>query len=192
MAAPKSAKPADVDAYLATHPDNVRAALVKARAALRRALPKAVETIKYGMPAYAVEGHAVASFAGWKNDYAVYIVPTDLFAAIARDLVGREVTKGIIRLELDEPVPEAVVRRLAAWNPGDGAAKKQSTAKTQTAKRQPAKQPVKQTAKTQPAKDPTAKKQPAKDLTAKKQLAKKQLAKKPTAKKQPAMKTSRR
>jgi hypothetical protein len=46
---------------------------------------------------------------------------TDLFAAIARDLVGREATKGIIRFELDEPVPEAVVRRLAAWNPADGA-----------------------------------------------------------------------
>ncbi|WAS91543.1 iron chaperone [Nannocystis punicea] len=126
MATPK---PADVDAYLATQPDHVRAALVQARAALRRALPNAVETIKYGMPAYAVEGRAVASFAGWKTHYAVYIVPTDLFAAIARDLVGREATKGIIRFELDEPVPEAVVRRLAAWNPADGAATKKPAMK---------------------------------------------------------------
>lgn len=121
MAAPK---PPDVDAYLAAQPDNVRPALVQARAALRRALPRAVETIKYGMPAYAVEGRAVASFAGWKNHYAVYVVPTDLFAAITRDLAGREATKGIIRLELDEPVPEAVVRRLAAWSPADRAVKK--------------------------------------------------------------------
>lgn len=129
MTAPK---PADVDAYLATQPDDVRAALVQARAALRRALPNAVETIKYGMPAYVVEGRAVASFAGWKNHYAVYIVLTDLFAAIARDLVGREATKGIIRFELDEPVPEAVVRRLAAWSPADGAATKKTAKKTVT------------------------------------------------------------
>jgi uncharacterized protein YdhG (YjbR/CyaY superfamily) len=127
MAAPK---PADVDAYLATQPDEVRAALVQARAALRRALPNAVETIKYGMPAYAVEGRAVASFAGWKTHYAVYIVPTDLFAAIAGDLVDREATKGILRFELHEPVAEAVVRRLAAWNPADGAAKKPTAKKT--------------------------------------------------------------
>jgi uncharacterized protein YdhG (YjbR/CyaY superfamily) len=136
MAAPK---PADVDAYLATQPDNVRAALVQARAALRRALPNAVETIKYGMPAYAVEGRAVASFAGWKAHYAVYIVPTDLFAAIARDLVGREATKGIIRFELDEPVPEAVVRRLAAWSPAAGAATKKTAAKKTAAKKTAAK-----------------------------------------------------
>jgi len=39
-------KPADVDAYLAAQPSEVRAALVKVRAAMRRALPASVEAIK--------------------------------------------------------------------------------------------------------------------------------------------------
>jgi uncharacterized protein YdhG (YjbR/CyaY superfamily) len=109
-------KPADVDAYLAAQPPEVRAALVKVRAAMRRALPTSVEAIKYGMPAYLVDGRAVASFAGWKSHYALYFVSSTLFDAIAKELKGREASKGIIRFSLDEPVPESIVMRLAEWN----------------------------------------------------------------------------
>lgn len=45
-------KPADVGSYLAARPAEVRAALVKVRAAMRRALPDSVEAIKYGMPSF--------------------------------------------------------------------------------------------------------------------------------------------
>jgi uncharacterized protein YdhG (YjbR/CyaY superfamily) len=114
-------KPADVDGYLAAQPAEVRAALIKVRAAMRRALPDSVEAVKYGMPAYLVEGRAVASFAGWKTQYALYIVAPALFEAIAKDLVGRDASKGIIRFELDEPVPESVVERLATWTAADTA-----------------------------------------------------------------------
>ncbi|WP_437337453.1 iron chaperone [Sorangium sp. So ce394] len=109
-------KPADVDAYLAAQPPEARAALVNVRAAMRRALPTSVEAIKYGMPAYLVDGRAVASFAGWKDHYALYIVSSTLFEAITKDLEGREASKGIIRFKLDEPVPESVVVRLSEWN----------------------------------------------------------------------------
>src|SRR5687768_14725850 len=109
-------KPADVDAYLAAQPPEVRAALVKVRAAMRRALPASVEAIKYGMPAYLVDGRAVASFAGWKNHYALYFVSSTLFDAITKELEGREASKGIIRFNLDEPVPESIVMRLAEWS----------------------------------------------------------------------------
>jgi uncharacterized protein YdhG (YjbR/CyaY superfamily) len=109
-------KPADVDAYLAAQPPEVRAALVKVRAAMRRALPASVEAIKYNMPAYLVDGRAVASFAGWKDHYALYFVSSTLFDAIRKDLEGRDASKGIIRFKLNEPVPESVVARLAEWN----------------------------------------------------------------------------
>jgi uncharacterized protein YdhG (YjbR/CyaY superfamily) len=83
---------------------------------MRRALPNSVEAIKYGMPAYLVDGRAVTSFAGWKDHYALYFVPPTLFDAIRKDLQGREASKGIIRFKLDEPVPESIVARLAEWN----------------------------------------------------------------------------
>ncbi|RKH57109.1 DUF1801 domain-containing protein [Corallococcus aberystwythensis] len=89
---------------------------------MRRALPTAEEAIKYGMPAYLVGGRAVASFAGFKNHYALYIVSATLFDAIARDLPNREMSKGIIRFDFDEPVPEAVVQRLANWSQTEGSA----------------------------------------------------------------------
>lgn len=109
-------KHADVDAYLAAQPPQVRAALVKVRAAMRRALPTSVEAIKYNMPAYLVDGRAVASFAGWKDHYALYIVSSALFDAIRADLKGRDASKGIIRFALHEPVPKSVLVRLAKWN----------------------------------------------------------------------------
>jgi uncharacterized protein YdhG (YjbR/CyaY superfamily) len=68
------------------------------------------------MPAYLVDGRAVASFAGWKNHYALYFVSSTLFDAITKELKGREAGKGIIRFNLDEPVPESIVKRLAEWN----------------------------------------------------------------------------
>src|SRR5687768_15318997 len=114
-------KPTDVGSYLAAQPVEVRKALVKVRAAMRRALPDSVEAIKYGMPAYLVEGRAVASFAGWKAHYALYIVAPALFEAIAKDLAGRDASKGIIRFGLDELVPESVVERLARWGAADAA-----------------------------------------------------------------------
>jgi uncharacterized protein YdhG (YjbR/CyaY superfamily) len=116
-------KPADVDAYLAAQSPEVRTALVKVRAAMRRALPTSVEAIKYGMPAYLVDGRAVASFAGWKSHYALYFVSPALFEAIARQVPGHAASKGIIRFDLDEPVPKSVVRRLATWSFGDDAAR---------------------------------------------------------------------
>jgi uncharacterized protein YdhG (YjbR/CyaY superfamily) len=111
-----SPKPADVDAYLAVQPADVRAALAKVRAAMRRALPTSVEAIKYNMPAYLVDGRAVASFAGWKDHYALYFVPSGLFDAIRKDLEGRDASKGIIRFDLDERVPKSVWVRLAKWS----------------------------------------------------------------------------
>jgi uncharacterized protein YdhG (YjbR/CyaY superfamily) len=116
-------KPADVDAYLVAQSPEARAALVKVREAMRRALPTSVEAIKYGMPAYLVDGHAVASFAGWKSHYALYFVSAALFEAIAREVPSREANKGIIRFDLDDPVPESVVMRLATWTFGDDAAR---------------------------------------------------------------------
>jgi uncharacterized protein YdhG (YjbR/CyaY superfamily) len=108
-------KPADVDAYLAAQPTEARAALVEVRAAMRRALPDAEETIKYGMPAYLVDGRAVASFAGWKKHWALYLVPTPLFEAVAAALPDLEASKGVVKLGWDEPLPAAAARLLADW-----------------------------------------------------------------------------
>jgi uncharacterized protein YdhG (YjbR/CyaY superfamily) len=149
-------KPADVDSYLAAQPAEVRAVLVKVRAAMRRALPDAVEEIKYGMPAYLVEGRAVASFAGWKTHYALYIVDPALFGAIAKDLAGRDASKGIIRFGLDEPVPASVLKRLSNWGAGDAARA------PRVQKRKAKKTPQKAAKKTPARKNPARKRPPRK------------------------------
>jgi uncharacterized protein YdhG (YjbR/CyaY superfamily) len=112
----RNPKPADVDTYLAAQPTEIRTPLLQVRAALRRALPTSVEAIKYGMPAYLIDGRAVASFAGWKTHYALYIVAPALFEAISNDLVGHDTSKGILRFALDEPLPHSVLDHLATWH----------------------------------------------------------------------------
>ena len=112
-----SPTPPDVDAYLAAQPQQARPVLDQVRAALRAALPEAVEVITYGMPTYRVDGQAVVAFAGWKKGYALYIVPSALFAEIADQLSDREIGKGIIRFGFDEALPDVLLQHLSAWRP---------------------------------------------------------------------------
>jgi uncharacterized protein YdhG (YjbR/CyaY superfamily) len=164
-----AAKPADVDTYLAAQAPEVRTVLVGVRAAMRRALPTSVEAIKYGMPAYVVEGRAVASFAGWKTHYALYFVSTELFDAVTSELDGQEASKGIVRFNLDEPVPASVFARLAAWNAAAIAAaaargpKKPAKRKTPVASapKQPSNPRTQATSRPAQQKQPATSKRPA-------------------------------
>ena len=68
--------PKDVDAYIAGMPEEVRGKLVKLRSVIRKAAPKAVERISYGMPFYEYGGSGFKGrliyFAVSKNHIAVY------------------------------------------------------------------------------------------------------------------------
>jgi uncharacterized protein YdhG (YjbR/CyaY superfamily) len=104
---------ASVDEYLAAQPEAARAALVRVRGALRRALPGAEETISYQIPTYKLGGRAVIYFAGWKQHYAVYPVSEDIAAALGAALAPYEVAKGTVRFPLGGRVPERLIARFA-------------------------------------------------------------------------------
>ena len=102
-----------VDHYLATQPDKTRAVLEQVRAAIRAALPEADEVISYQIPAYKVPGGAALYFAGWKEHFSLYPASDRLVAALGDTLGGRLVSKGTIRFPLSEPVPAALIGRIA-------------------------------------------------------------------------------
>ena len=106
---------ADVDAYLAAQPPKTRAALVRVRRVLREALPGADEVISYQIPGYRLGGRVVLHFAGWKQHYSIYPV-TDAVEQVLReafDGAGHEIRGKTLRFSLAEPVPEALIRRVA-------------------------------------------------------------------------------
>ena len=112
-----------VDHYIASQPEPVQPLLQRIRAIIRRALPKAEETISYQIPAYKLNGKAVIYFAGWKKHYSLYPATARLVAAMPDDLAPYEIGKGTIRFPLSEPVPAKLVERIARFRAEEVAAR---------------------------------------------------------------------
>jgi len=107
------AKFASVEDYLAAQPAPARAVLEKVRGAIRRALPKAEETISYNIAAYRLAGRTVIYFAGWKKHYSLYPATAAVREALGSELEPYEIEKGTIRFPLDGPVPARLIARVA-------------------------------------------------------------------------------
>ncbi len=104
-----------VEEYIAAQPEPARKTLKRVRATLRKALPKADETISYNMPTYKIGGETVLHFAGWKRHFSLYPVKRNLAAAFKGELVGFELEKGTLRIPLGEAVPVDLIKRIAEF-----------------------------------------------------------------------------
>jgi uncharacterized protein YdhG (YjbR/CyaY superfamily) len=106
----KTAKPKDVDAYIAAASKEVQGKLKELRAAIRKTAPAAVERISYGMPYYAYKGR-LAYFRAWKAHIGLY-VPTPVVEEHAKELAAYEASGATIRFPLDKKLPVALIRKL--------------------------------------------------------------------------------
>lgn len=105
----------DVDAFLATLPDDVRAALQRLRELIAAAAPEAVEAIAYGVPAFKYRGRPLVSFGAGrsgKGHCAFYVQSPPVMDAHRAELRGYDTSKGTIRFPADEPLPEELVTQL--------------------------------------------------------------------------------
>lgn len=98
-----------VDEYIALQPETAQRALSQVRSAIRKAAPKAVESISYKMPTYKLNGERLLYFAGWKQHYSLYPATKRLLAALGDDLKPYEVVKSTVRFSLAQPVPVKVI-----------------------------------------------------------------------------------
>lgn len=109
----KAAIPTSIDEYIATQPAPVRPILEQVRAAIRKAVPEAVETIGYRMPGFKLHGKAMLYFAAFQEHYSLFAASGSFFAVIADELKGYEVSKGTVRFPLTKPVPVKLIARIA-------------------------------------------------------------------------------
>lgn len=109
--AKKSAGVQTVDDYLASVPEDVRAALEKLRKTIKTVAPKATEVISYQIPAYKHHGLLVG-FAASKGLCTFHIMSTKVTSAHAAELKGFKLGKGSIRFAPDKPLPVALVTKL--------------------------------------------------------------------------------
>jgi uncharacterized protein YdhG (YjbR/CyaY superfamily) len=109
--------------YIDAQPKAARAVLRRVRAAIRKALPGAKETISYRIPTYRLDDRAVIYFAGWKKHYSLYPCGSRIVAAFKEELAPYEIEKSTIRFPLSEPVPATLIAGIATLRAKEAAAR---------------------------------------------------------------------
>ncbi len=105
---------ADVDAYLATVPEQQRAALQHLRETVKAAAPDAVETISYSMPAFRHNGRVLVYYAAFKDHCSLFPASGAVFDSLAAELAAYRTSKGTIQFTAEQPLPDELVRRVVA------------------------------------------------------------------------------
>src|SRR5215510_6800686 len=109
----KQRVPKSVEEYIAAQPEAVRPKLEQVRAAIRTAVPNAVEVIGYRMPGYKLHGKPLLYFAGFKEHYSLFAASGTFFATLGDELSGYELRKGTVHFSLAKPVPVKLIQRIA-------------------------------------------------------------------------------
>jgi uncharacterized protein YdhG (YjbR/CyaY superfamily) len=109
----KRSVPKSVDEYIAAQPAALRPKLEQVRAAIRKAVPEAVECIGYRMPGYKLHGKPLLYFAGFKAHYSLFAASGTFFAALEDALNGYARRKGTVQFPLAKPVPVKLIGRIA-------------------------------------------------------------------------------
>jgi uncharacterized protein YdhG (YjbR/CyaY superfamily) len=105
-------KPKSIDEYLATVSDDRRRALERLRKTIHSVIPKAEECISYNMPAFRLNGVAVAGFLATAKGCSYFPFSGATLKTLAPYVAGYEQTKGSLHFTPDKPLPAALVRRL--------------------------------------------------------------------------------
>ena len=100
-----------VDGYLATLPEDARAALEKLRKTIKAAAPNATEVISYQIPTFKHQGMLVA-FAAFEGHCGFYIISEKVLQNHAAELKEYELNKASIRFPASKPLPAALVTKL--------------------------------------------------------------------------------
>ena len=75
-------------------------------------MPDAEEAIVYGMPALKHAGKPFLGFNAHKHHIGIYPYSAATIEALADQLREYETSRGAIRVPLDKPIPERLLRKL--------------------------------------------------------------------------------
>jgi len=103
-----------IDEYIAGFPEATQKSLNKVRSTIRKVVPKAEETISYGIPTFKINGRYVIYFAGYKNHVSVYPAPREN-PEFKKELSVYKGGKGTVQFPLDKPLPSDLIRRITKF-----------------------------------------------------------------------------
>jgi len=103
----------NIDEFIAGYPEDVQKVLKKVRATIKKAAPKAEETINYGIPTFTLEGNLV-HFSAFKKHIGFYPTPSGI-EKFKRELSSYEGAKGSVKFPLDQPIPYDLINRIVKF-----------------------------------------------------------------------------
>ena len=109
----KQTTPKNIDEYVAGCPEDVRQILQKIRMTIRKAAPRAEETISYGIPTFTLHGNLV-HFAAFQNHIGFYPTPSGI-EKFKDELSVYESAKGSVQFPLDQPIPYGLITKIVKF-----------------------------------------------------------------------------
>jgi uncharacterized protein YdhG (YjbR/CyaY superfamily) len=109
----ETAKPKNIDEYIAGFPEHTQELLEQVRVAIRKAAPEAQETISYAIPTFTLNGNLV-HFAGYKDHIGFYATPTG-HSAFEKELSAYKQGKGSVQFPIDQPMPLKLIAEIVKY-----------------------------------------------------------------------------
>lgn len=132
----KPTTPRDIDAYIASFPEDVQDKLEKIRATIKKAAPDAQETISYEIPTFTLNGKYLIYFAAYKKHIAVYPAPTEV-EKFKKEVELYGSGKGTLKFPLNQRIPYGLISRIVKYRVKENLAKAKSAANlSQTGRKQ--------------------------------------------------------
>lgn len=104
----------NINDYLSRFPAEIQKVLEQIRRTVKKAAPDAEETIKYGMPAFMLNGNQIY-FAAFKKHVGFYPVPTGN-KDFKKEFKGFKTGKGSIQFPFDKPMPIDLISKIVRYN----------------------------------------------------------------------------
>jgi uncharacterized protein YdhG (YjbR/CyaY superfamily) len=111
---PARKKPEDIDDYIAGFSPEVQAILQEIRSTIQTAVPEAEEKISYQIPAFTLGGKVFIFFAAFKKHIGLY-PPMKGDAKLEKETARYAGEKGNLQFPLSEPMPYALIGRIAKF-----------------------------------------------------------------------------
>ncbi len=103
--------PDTVDDYVGSLPDEVQEVVNRFRRIISSVAPDVVETIRYQMPTFSVDGVYIVYLGAWKKHIGLYPIPT-LAGDLEDQISPYRSAKDTLRFPYNQTMPYELIERL--------------------------------------------------------------------------------
>jgi uncharacterized protein YdhG (YjbR/CyaY superfamily) len=103
---------AEIDKFLKGVEEPKRSTLEEMRRRILEIVPNAEQGIKYGMPAFMVDGKCFACIAPFKNHLNYSPYSGSVLSQLSDELTNYKFSAGSLQFAIDKPLPKTLIKKL--------------------------------------------------------------------------------